>query len=105
MVFQQLLSSAAHVQSEDVTALTLLLEVGVAVGPGSSSSQVSGSGWGEVLSLVQAPLLIGSEIASRAQYCAGCNARQLSTQKVGLCAWEWRICRHLRTIETGTVTD
>lgn len=84
---------------------TLLLEVRVAVSPGSRGGQVNGAGWGEVLSLVQAPLLIGSEVAGRAQHRAGCNACQLSTQKVGLGAWEWWVCRHLQTVRSGSLTD
>ena len=84
---------ALHAENE--AAPTLLLEMGVAVGPSSSGGQVSGGRWGEVLSLVQAPLLIGSEVAGRAQHRAGCNSCQLSTQEIGLCAWEWRIGRHL----------
>ena len=85
----------------NTAAPTLLLEVGIAVGPGRRGGQVSGGRWGEVLCLVQTALLIGSEVASRAQNRAGCNARQLGTQKVCLCAGEWRIRRHLQTAEQG----
>ena len=74
---------------------TLLLEVGVPVGPGPGSTQVCGGGWGEVLSLVKPSLLIGSEIATRAKHSAGCNASQLGTQEVGLCSWEGGVGRHL----------
>ena len=73
------ISAAAAVHADHAAVPTLLLEVRVAVGPGSRGGQISGGGWGEVLSLVQAPLLIGSEVTGRAQHCAGCNARQLST--------------------------
>ena len=89
----------------NTAAPTLLLEVRVAVGPGRGGGQVSGGWWGEVLCLVQAALLIGSEIASRAQNRAGCNARQLGTQKVSLCSREWRIRRHLQTAEGEGLTD
>ncbi len=75
---------------------TLFLEVGVAVGPSPSSAQVSGGGWGEVLGLVQTSLFIGCEVAGRAKDSAGCNARQLSTQEVGLCTWEGWVGRHLQ---------
>ncbi len=70
--------------------------MGVAVGPSPSSAQVSGGGWGEVLGLVQTPLFIGCEVAGRAQHSAGCNARQLGTQEVGLCTWEGWVGRHLQ---------
>ncbi len=75
---------------------TLFLEVGVAVGPSPSSAQVSGGGWGEVLGLVQTSLFIGCEVAGRAKDSAGCNARQLGTQEVGLCTWEGWVGRHLQ---------
>lgn len=90
-------AAGAATDAGNTAALTLLLEVGVAVGPSSRGGQVSGGRWGEVLCLVQAALFIGSEVASRAKHRAGCNARQLGTQKVGLCAGEWWIRRHLQT--------
>ena len=75
---------------------TLFLEVGVTVGPSPSSAQIGGGRWGEVLSLVQTPLFIGCKVAGRAQHSAGCNARQLGTQEVGLCTWEGWVGRHLQ---------
>ena len=71
--------------------LTLLLEVGVSVSPGPRGAVVSGGRGGKLLSLVQAPLLIGSEVARGAQHCAGSNAGQLCPQEVGLCAWKRRV--------------